>query len=293
VRGSIDTAGMCSLSSSCDASVLARRNTSHLAAWSPTAKSGWDSAIVLLVVLFVLFVHLVGIEKAVSGKSGFHVFNLDLVKVGFVDGGRWLRLDDLVEDTVVEMLVELLGVQEGEATSGALAGDTLWKAWEGRARGGWGRVLGGWSSCHVRAWRGLGGWATRAAGALLAATVRWSLLNIVNGHQMSLEDICAVEGLFGGKTGAWAETADHGTLVMGEGMSLAIVLSREPLLGVLAGSDWALFWSLALVSKLMSAKVTEDLVALEAEVVAVGSRWDNVANDGRGSADATSWRADA
>lgn len=61
---------------------------------------------------------------------------------------------------------------------------------------------------------------------------------------MALEDVSAVEALFRGGAGAWAETADHCSFVVGEGVAVLVILARESLDVVLAVQDRALLWSL-------------------------------------------------
>ena len=69
---------------------------------------------------------------------------------------------------------------------------------------------------------------------------------------MSLEDISAVERLLSRRTGPRTETADHGTLVVCQGMSVLVILPCETLKVIFASSDRALLWSLILVSEHVS-----------------------------------------
>lgn len=80
----------------------------------------------------------------------------------------------------------------------------------------------------------------------------------MNGGQVALEDVGAVEALFRGGTGARAETAYHGSFVVGQGVAVLVVLAGEALDVVLAVQDWALLWSLRLVSQHVGFQVFED-----------------------------------
>jgi len=152
--------------------------------------------------------------------------------VQFVDVGSWFLLNNLLEDTVVEMFVEILGIGKMEATGGALSNSR--------------RVFG------------LGGQIDWEA---LLASVWWVLLDLVDGSEMTLEDVGTVEGFFGGGAGARTETTDHSPLVMCEGMALTIVLAGESLSVILAADDGALLWSLVLMGEHMSLEVAEFLSA--------------------------------
>lgn len=72
---------------------------------------------------------------------------------------------------------------------------------------------------------------------------------------MPLEYVCAVEALLCGAATAGAKATDHGTLVVGEGVSVLVVLSCEALGMVFTGWDWTLLWSLILVGKHVSLQV--------------------------------------
>lgn len=74
---------------------------------------------------------------------------------------------------------------------------------------------------------------------------------------MPLEDVCAVEALFCRTTGAGAESADHGTLVVGQSVSVLVVLASEPFGVVLASGNRALLRALVLVSEHVCLEVFE------------------------------------
>lgn len=61
----------------------------------------------------------------------------------------------------------------------------------------------------------------------------------MEGSQVTLEDICSIEALFGGRARAGAKSADHSTLVMRQSMTVLVVLSCKSLLVVLARHDGA------------------------------------------------------
>lgn len=188
---------------------------------------------VLVVVVVHLVVVVLGRRGLVGrGRRGQVVLLERLVDTGVVlnlgealgvDGlGGVLLLDD-AQDTVVEMLVKVLGVGEGLRAGAALAGGVGGVA---------GELLAG----------------VDGGGGLLAAVGR-RLFDAVHRGQVALEDVGAVKRLFGGRAGAGAETADHGALVMGQGVAVLVVLAREALDVVLAGLDGALFGALGLVGE--------------------------------------------
>jgi hypothetical protein len=75
-----------------------------------------------------------------------------------------------------------------------------------------------------------------------------SLLHTVVGNQISLEDVCSMEGF----THRFRiEFAYRDPVVVGKGMATFVMPSRETLLLVFAGRNWTLFWTLGLISKHM------------------------------------------
>ena len=131
------------------------------------------------------------------------------------------------------MLVELLGVGEGDGASRASARHVLLRA-------------------NV---------SLAASGRLLSA-VGWVLLHAVDRSKMSLEDICAVERLFSRGTRAWAEATHHGALVVSKGMAVLVVLPCEALVVVFASGDGALLGPLVLVGKHVCLQILENATAL-------------------------------
>ena len=79
---------------------------------------------------------------------------------------------------------------------------------------------------------------------------------------MSLKNVGAVERFFCRRARPRAESANHGTLVMGEGVSILVVLASEAFDVVVASLNRALLWSLILVSQHVCFQVFEDLSAL-------------------------------
>lgn len=229
---------------------------------------GWVRLVVLILGIVFLFVRhvtvlneVLSVDKTVRGKRLLNLFHiLDRVKVGRVDDALWLWSDDLGKNTVVKMLVELLSIGKSGTASRALASNVLVGVLEGTRR----------------ARRGNGSAATID---LLWSAIGCGLLNVVDGHQVPLEDIGAVECLLGWKTAARAETTDHGSLVMSESVALAIVLASEAFLRVFASGDWALLWALIHVGDLMGLQVSEDLATSIAKVISIG----RVARAGGGS----------
>jgi hypothetical protein len=61
----------------------------------------------------------------------------------------------------------------------------------------------------------------------------------MDGGQMSLEDICTVEGLFCRRSGTRAKTAHHGAFVVCESMPVLIVLPTKAFDMIIASLDRA------------------------------------------------------
>lgn len=79
---------------------------------------------------------------------------------------------------------------------------------------------------------------------------------------MSFEDVGAVETFLRGGARAGAESANHGPLVVSQGVPVLVVLASEPFVVVVAGSDRALLWPLRLMGKHVSFDVLEKSAAL-------------------------------
>ena len=97
----------------------------------------------------------------------------------------------------------------------------------------------------------------RGRGRSLLPTVGWILLHPVYSHQMPLENIGAVEALFGRRARVWTESTHHRSFVMSQSMPILIVLASEALLIIFAGWDRALLGSLILVRKHMCLEIFE------------------------------------
>ena len=96
----------------------------------------------------------------------------------------------------------------------------------------------------------------------LLATVGRSLLDLMDVCKVSFEDISSVEGFLGGGTHAGTEWTKHRPLVVGQRMSVLVVLPRESLLGILARGDGTLLRPLRLMSEGMGLEIAEDPAAL-------------------------------
>lgn len=138
------------------------------------------------------------------------------------------------QNTVVQMLVELLCIAEQDGTGGAFAG-------------GVGAVV-----CAL-----LG----RSVGAALAAVGR-SLLDSMDRGQVALEDVGAVETLLGGGAGPRAEAADHCALVVGKSVAVLVIFARKALGVVFAGHNGAFFGALGLVGEHVGFEILEDATAV-------------------------------
>ena len=74
---------------------------------------------------------------------------------------------------------------------------------------------------------------------------------------MSLEDISTIEALFSSGARARAEAADHGALVVRQGVPVLVVLARKALDVVLACLDGALLGAFRLVREHVCLQVLE------------------------------------
>lgn len=127
------------------------------------------------------------------------------------------------------MLVEVLCITERRAAGGALASGILAVV---------GEFCGG-------------------GGALFAA-VGGGLVDAVDGRQMPLEDVCSVEALLGSRARARTEPTDHGTLVVGQSVSILVVFACEALEVVFTGDNGTLLRSLGLVGEHVGSQVSKD-----------------------------------
>jgi hypothetical protein len=160
---------------------------------------------------------------------------LDLSETLGIDGlGRVLLLHN-AENTVIKMLVEVLGVGEGLRASATLASSVRGIARQLLVGVGIGRLLPAVGRC---------------------------LLNTVNGSQMTLEDIGAVKGLLRSRSRAWAKPADHCALVMCESVAVLVILASETLSVVLASLNRTLLGALILVSEHVSLEILEGLATI-------------------------------
>jgi hypothetical protein len=73
-----------------------------------------------------------------------------------------------------------------------------------------------------------------------------SLLHAVFEDQMSLEDVCSMKGF---SHRFRTEFAYHDPVVVGEGVAIPVVSSRETLLVVFAGQNRAFLWTLGSMSE--------------------------------------------
>jgi len=86
--------------------------------WLAAAREG---CIPLVARLFGFKVLLIVRDGGGAGKGGIDVFIVDGAQVEIVNVGGWFLLDNLLEDTVVKMLVKVLGVGKVKTTSGTLS----------------------------------------------------------------------------------------------------------------------------------------------------------------------------
>lgn len=197
-------------------------------------------AVVAVLLIFIVIIINMSVQalafvvgRPFSGDSGRRVLPratafTDIVAVRFstvVSGGGvvWRRIDDYAEDAVVEMLIELLGRGELAVTDGASSTD---------------------DAVAVTAANNASG-----RGHEVLAAVRRRLLHVVDGGEMALEHVGAVEGLLVSRAGSGAERADHGALVVRQGMSILVVLAREAFGVVLACLNGAFLGTHVLVSQ--------------------------------------------
>lgn len=151
------------------------------------------------------------------------------------------------QDALIDRLTRLFSTKSGQKTGVDVIVKVLGVVELGRAGGTFSSCLMG-GGCRLFA---------RQTWALLAA-VGWRLLNPVHGSKVTLEHIGAVEALFGSFTAVGTEAADHGALVVGQGVSVLVVFASETFLVVLARHDRTLFRALGLVCEEMSFEILEE-----------------------------------
>jgi hypothetical protein len=198
-------------------------------------------------VLLLIVLHLFNVSEVVVLVFFLHkdvvfinLLELDLREITLVCCCMWFFLDNLRQDTVIEMLIELLCGGEGDVASTALAAAVFVD--------------------EVTCLRFFAlGWK------FLLPSIWWLLFDIVDRHEMSFEDIRTVERLLHGGSGTGAKAANHGALVVRQCVPLAVVFAGKPLLGVFAGRDGAFLGPFQHVGELMCAQVAETLVALAAK----------------------------
>lgn len=78
---------------------------------------------------------------------------------------------------------------------------------------------------------------------------------------MPFEDVRTVEALFRGASRAGAEAAHHSALVVGQGVSVLVVLAGKAFGVVFASGNWALLRALVLVREHVRLEVLEVLAA--------------------------------
>lgn len=159
----------------------------------------------------------------------------NLRQVLCVDGLGGVLLLNNAQNTVVQVLVKVLSIGKGLRASAALASGVGGIAGERLGRDGTGSS---------------------------SAAVGGSLLNAVDGSQVSLEDICAVERLLSRGARSGTEATDHSALVVGQGVAVLVILASKPLDVVFTRHDGALLGSLSLVSEHVRLEILEGLAAL-------------------------------
>lgn len=74
---------------------------------------------------------------------------------------------------------------------------------------------------------------------------------------MAFEDIGAVEALLGSRARTRAKIANHGALVVRQGVTVLVIFTSKAFLMVLARHNWALFGPLWLMGQHMSLEILE------------------------------------
>lgn len=175
----------------------------------------------IVVVVLIIVIWIAGASR-VDQVMLFHrllhlLVRVDLCQSLLVDSLTGLFLLHNTENTVVQMLVEILGIAECTRASRALA-----------SRIGAGPCLG----CCV---------------GTLPPGIRGSLFHAMHGGQMTLEDICSVEALFRRRPRPRAKPADHGTFIVGQSVTVLVVLTSETFGVVFASDNGAFFRSFGLM----------------------------------------------
>ena len=79
---------------------------------------------------------------------------------------------------------------------------------------------------------------------------------------MAFEDVCSVERLLGWSARAGTETTDHCAFVVGEGVTVLVILASEALDVIITCCYWAFLWSFRLVGEHVCFQVLEGLAAV-------------------------------
>lgn len=74
---------------------------------------------------------------------------------------------------------------------------------------------------------------------------------------MTFEDVSSIEALLRRGARSWAESADHVTLVVSQGVAILIIFASESLVVVGAVDDWALLGSLGLMGEHVGLEILE------------------------------------
>ena len=185
-------------------------------------------------------------QGVVSKRIDYGLVVVHRGEISLVDGLTGIALLDDTQNTLVQMFVEVLGVAEGARTGRAPARTVV------------DLVIVCVEIDITRAGPANGAALGQTTDRCLLTTVGRSLLDLMYVGQVSFEDVGPVEGFLGGGTHAGTEWTKHRPLVVGQRMSVLVVLARESLLRILARGDGALLRPLRLMGECMGFEVAED-----------------------------------
>ena len=159
-----------------------------------------------MVVAFMVIIRLIAGTSRVDQLVLLHCLLQLHIRVDFresllVDGFGGLFLLHRAETAIIQMLVEILWVAENDRAFGTLASR-----------------IGG-RACSI---------PSSSGARVLLSAVRGCLFHSVHRDQVTLEDICSVEALLGGRSGSRAESTHHCSFVVSECVTVLVILAGEP-----------------------------------------------------------------
>lgn len=137
------------------------------------------------------------------------------------------------KNTVVEMLIEILGANKCRLASWTLA-----------------------RSMRSIGWKPLATWNASSRWSLPPA-VRRHLFYCMNTGEVAFEEVCTTKRLFCGRTTTRTKATDHSTFIVTQSMTILVVLPSKSLDVIITGLNRAFFRSFVLMSHYMRFEIFE------------------------------------